>query len=364
MARYLVTGGCGFIGSHLIERLLAAGHEVRVLDDLSTGKRENLPDGVPVMVGDVADAGAVGAAMAGEDGKGVDGCFHLAAVASVDRSREAWLETHHANLSGTIAVFDAARRANPAGPVPVIYASSAAVYGDNPDMPLNEDAATRPLSAYGADKLGCELHARVADGVHGVPTAGFRFFNVYGPRQDPMSPYSGVISIFARRVARGEDVEIHGDGQQVRDFVFVGDVVRILALAMERRFAGAQVYNLCTGRATSLVMLLEVLQELCGSKVRRRHTEPRAGDIRMSIGDPSLMRSTFDTVCQVGLLQGLSATLTGRGPARAREARAAGPSARPGLVLGALVLAMMAFSTSGLVRGKLVGASASANWRV
>ena len=309
MARYLVTGGCGFIGSHLIERLLAAGHEVRVLDDLSTGKRENLPDGVPVTVGDVADAEAVRSAIAG-----VDGCFHLAAVASVDRSREAWLETHHANLSGTIAVFDAARRANPAGPVPVIYASSAAVYGDNTNTPLKEDELPRPLSAYGVDKLGCEMHARVAWAIQGVPTVGFRFFNVYGPRQDPMSPYSGVISIFARRVARGEDVEIHGDGQQVRDFVFVGDVVRILALTMERRFAGSQVYNLCTGRATSLVMLLEVLQELCNSKVRRRHTEPRAGDIRVSIGDPSLMRSTFDTMCQVGLLQGLSATLTGRMP--------------------------------------------------
>ncbi|CAO3359236.1 SDR family NAD(P)-dependent oxidoreductase [Azospirillum sp. TSA6c] len=314
MAHYLITGGCGFIGSHLADRLLADGHRVTILDNLSSGRLENKPSAAKLVVGDVADPDAVREAMAGDAGEGVDGVFHLAAVASVQKSRELWAETHRTNLLGTVTVFEAARDAKRGGPIPVVYASSAAIYGDNGNTPLNEDELPRPLSAYGVDKLGCEMHARVAWAIQGVPTVGFRFFNVYGPRQDPMSPYSGVISIFARRVARGEDVEIHGDGQQVRDFVFVGDVVRILALAMERRFAGAQVYNLCTGRATSLVMLLEVLQELCGSKVRRRHTEARAGDIRVSIGDPSLLRSTFDTVCQVGLLQGLSATLTGRMP--------------------------------------------------
>lgn len=314
MAQYLITGGCGFIGSHLADRLLADGHRVTILDNLSSGRLENKPEAAKLVVGDVADPDAVREAMAGDHGEGVDGVFHLAAVASVQKSRELWAETHRTNLLGTVTVFEAARDAKRGGPIPVVYASSAAIYGDNTNTPLKEEELPRPLSAYGVDKLGCEMHARVAWSIQGVPTVGFRFFNVYGPRQDPMSPYSGVISIFARRVARGEDVEIHGDGQQVRDFVFVGDVVRILALAMERRFAGAQVFNLCTGRATSLVMLLDVLQELCGSQVRRRHSEPRAGDIRVSIGDPSLMRSTFDTVCQVGLLQGLSATLTGRMP--------------------------------------------------
>ncbi|AWB09129.1 epimerase (plasmid) [Azospirillum humicireducens] len=314
MAHYLITGGCGFIGSHLADRLLADGHRVTILDNLSSGRLDNKPEAAALVVGDVADPDAVREAMAGDDGEGVDGVFHLAAVASVQKSRELWAETHRTNLLGTVTVFEAARDARRGGPIPVVYASSAAIYGDNTNTPLSEDELPRPLSAYGVDKLGCEMHARVAWSIQGVATVGFRFFNVYGPRQDPMSPYSGVISIFARRVARGEDVEIHGDGQQVRDFVFVGDVVRILALAMDRRFAGAQVYNLCTGRATSLVMLLDVLQELCGSNVRRRHSEPRAGDIRVSIGDPSLMRSTFDTVCQVGLLQGLSATLTGRMP--------------------------------------------------
>ncbi|MGH7152360.1 MAG: NAD-dependent epimerase/dehydratase family protein, partial [Acetobacteraceae bacterium] len=186
MATWLVTGGAGFIGSHLCDALLRRGDAVRVLDDLSTGKRENLPAGAELMIGDIADPAAVERALAG-----VDGCFHLAAIASVARGIDDWLGTHCTNLTGTITVFDAVRR----HPVPVIYASSAAVYGDCPAQPLTERAPTAPLSAYGADKLGCELHARVARQVHGITTVGLRFFNVYGPRQDPDSPYSGVISI-------------------------------------------------------------------------------------------------------------------------------------------------------------------------
>ncbi|MCW2243921.1 NAD-dependent epimerase/dehydratase family protein [Azospirillum canadense] len=313
MAHYLVTGGCGFIGSHLADRLIADGHRVTILDDLSTGRMENKPTLARLVVGDVADQEVVRRAM-----EGVDGVFHLAAIASVPRSREFWAETHRTNLSGTITVFEAARAARNGEPVPVVYASSAAVYGDNTATPLREDAVTRPLSAYGADKLGCELHARVAWEIHGVPTVGFRFFNVYGPRQDPASPYSGVISIFARKVSRGEDVTIYGDGQQVRDFVFVGDVVRFLARAMERGPQGAAqgvgVFNLCTGRATSLLMLLDVLQELCGSRVRRVHLPPRPGDIRVSIGEPARLRAAFEDVCRVGLLQGLGSTLTGEMP--------------------------------------------------
>ena len=314
MAHFLVTGGCGFIGSHLADQLIGNGHRVTILDDMSTGRLENKPLLAKLVVGDVADPDAVRQAI-----QGVDGVFHLAAVASVQRSRELWAETHRTNLSGTVTVFEAARNARNGNPVPVVYASSAAVYGDNTATPLREDAATRPLSAYGVDKLGCELHANVAWAIHGVPTTGFRFFNVYGPRQDPSSPYSGVISIFARRVAQGEDVTVFGDGEQVRDFVFVGDVVRFLVKAMEikameRRPQGAEVFNLCTGRPTSLLMLLEVLQELCASRVRRQHQPARAGDIRVSIGDPARLRATFGEGCRFGLLQGLSATLTGEMP--------------------------------------------------
>src|ERR1700760_1292517 len=157
MALYLVTGGAGFIGSHLVDALLARGDRVRVLDDLSTGKRENLDSRAVLTVGDVADAEAVAKAM-----DGVDGCFHLAAIASVELGNRDWLGTHRTNLTGAITVFDAARRAQPGRTVPVVYASSAAIYGDNPDLPLAETAAPRPMSAYGADKLGCELHGRGA----------------------------------------------------------------------------------------------------------------------------------------------------------------------------------------------------------
>ena len=248
MGFYLVTGGCGFIGSHLVDALAYAGHRVRVLDDLSTGKVENVSVPVELLVGDAGDRETVARAMAG-----VDGCFHLAAVASVVRANEDWCGTHRANLTATVNVMDAARSVR--CQVPVVYASSAAVYGDNPAVPLDEDATTRPLTAYGADKLGCELHARVAGQVHGVPTSGLRFFNVYGPRQDPSSPYSGVISIFADRMARGEGITVFGDGMQERDFVYVGDVVRHLIAGMEHADTDAAVYNVCTGRATTILEL-------------------------------------------------------------------------------------------------------------
>jgi len=231
----LVTGGCGFIGSHLVAALLARGDRVRVLDDLSTGRRENLAPGAELSEGDVADPAAVRAAMAG-----AAVCFHLAAIASVERGMTEWLTTHRANLSGTIAVFDAARAA---GRIPVVYASSAAVYGEQERLPIAEDAPTLPLSAYGADKLGCELHARVAGHVHGVPTMGLRFFNVFGARQDPGSPYSGVISIFCDRMSRGEGVTIHGDGGQTRDFIHVSDVVRGLVAAAGAANVSAPVVN-------------------------------------------------------------------------------------------------------------------------
>ncbi len=231
---YLVTGGAGFIGSHVCDALLARGARVRVLDDLSTGRRENVPAGAELLVGDAADPAVVRDATAG-----ISGCFHLAAIASVARGVEDWLGTHRANLTATITILDALRGRD----VPVVYASSAAVYGDCPVRPIDEAAPLRPLSAYGADKLGCELHARVATHVHRVPTAGLRFFNVYGPRQDPRSPYSGVISIFCERVRSGRAVQIHGDGGQTRDFVFVADVVAALLAAMDARpadVAGAE----------------------------------------------------------------------------------------------------------------------------
>jgi UDP-glucose 4-epimerase len=310
MALYLVTGGAGFIGSHLVDALLTRGDRVRVLDDLSTGKRENLDPAAELIVGDVADAACVAGAM-----QGVDGCFHLAAVASVELGNRDWLGTHRTNLTGAITVFDAARRARADRTVPVVYASSAAVYGDTPDLPLAETAATRPLSAYGADKLGCELHARVATLVHGVRTAGCRFFNVYGPRQDPASPYSGVISIFFNRIGQGQGITIFGDGGQTRDFVYVADVVQALLKAMgqdsggqhsrEQESVGPHVFNVCTGKTTSLLELAAAIGLVFGRTPAITFGAARAGDIRESLGDPGMTREVLGFSATLPIEEGL-----------------------------------------------------------
>jgi UDP-glucose 4-epimerase len=281
MATFLITGGCGFIGSHLSSALRARGDEVRVLDNLSTGHPDNLAPGAELIVADLTDPGALRAAMVG-----VDGCFHLAAIASVEKGTRDWYGTHRTNLSGTIATFDAAREESEVrgAPVPVVYASSAAVYGDPRSLPLREEDVPRPLSAYGADKLGCELHARIGGAVHGLQTAGLRFFNVFGPRQDPRSPYSGVVSIFCGRLARGEPLDIYGDGGQTRDFVNVSDVVAALLAASRHASAMAPVFNVCTGAGTSVLELTVHLGRIWGVEPEINYKPSRAGEIRHSVG--------------------------------------------------------------------------------
>jgi UDP-glucose 4-epimerase len=293
---FLVTGGCGFIGSHLCAALAARGDSVRVLDNLSTGSVDNLTPGAEFIRGDVADAETVRAAT-----EGVDGCFHLAAVASVERGVQDWLGTHRSNLSGTITVLDAARPRC----VPVVYASSAAVYGDQSVLPIAEDAPKRPLSAYGADKLGCEQHALVAGLVHDVPTFGLRFFNVFGPRQDPRSPYSGVISIFCDRLTRGEGVDVYGDGEQTRDFVFVADVVAALLAGMSAASTRAPVCNVCSGKPTSVLVLAQTIASVCGVTPVVRHRSPRSGEIRHSLGDPARLRAELGLGSPCELRDGL-----------------------------------------------------------
>jgi len=309
MATFLVTGGCGFIGSHLVDLLVRQGHRVRVLDDLSTGRTHNLAPEAELMIGDVADAAIVTLAM-----KGVTGCFHLAANASVQASAEDWLGSHRTNLTGTISIFDAAR----SRAVPVVYASSAAVYGDSGDQRLSEMAPTKPLSAYGADKLGCEAHGRVAASLHGVPNAGLRIFNVYGPRQDPASVQAGVISIFTARTMEGEPMPVHGDGEQTRDFIFVADVAAHLTAAMDRllerqrdgKAAASAVFNVCTGQATRIRDLAAMIARLSGRPLRLQSLPARTGDIRRSLGDPSAairhLRIAATTALEDGLRQTLS----------------------------------------------------------
>lgn len=283
---YLVTGGAGFIGSHICDTLILAGHTVSVLDDLSTGKRENLSAQAHFVQGDCADAQVVGPLVAQ-----ADGVFHLAAVASVQKSLQDWAVCSRTNQLASIVLLEAISKREKK--IPFVYASSAAVYG-NPDatrLPLKESTPLIPLSPYGADKLGSEIHATVARHLFAIPTLGLRFFNVYGSRQDPSSPYSGVISIFMNRIGRGQGVTIFGDGKQTRDFVHVFDVVKCLMAAMWVLEEGCQpdlsALNVCTGAAISLHQLVQEVAYACGATANITYAPAREGDILHSCGDVS-----------------------------------------------------------------------------
>jgi len=310
LGTYTITGGAGFIGSHLADALLAGGHSVRVLDDFSTGRIDNLDPRCEVIRGDVCDPAVVRSSMLG-----VSGCFHLAAIASVARANENWIGTHQVNLGGMINVLDASRHL--AG-IPVVYASSAAVYGRVTGV-ADEQTSAAPMTAYGADKRGCELHAQAGALVHGVPSLGFRFFNVYGPRQDPHSPYSGVISIFSKAIASGQPIQIHGDGQQTRDFIYVGDIVAFLLAGMEFLKRGQAddpaitglVLNACTGRETSINQLVGTLGGLIASQPKVSHGPSRPGDILRSVGSPTRAAGLLGIEARTELSAGLATTLQG-----------------------------------------------------
>jgi UDP-glucose 4-epimerase len=309
---WLVTGGCGFIGSHVVDVLLKAGDRVKVLDNLSTGFRDNVPTSAELIVGDVRHARAVTDAM-----EGVAGCFHLAAVASVQRCQEDWLASHNVNVGGLINILDASRSTR----TPVVYASSSAIYGANCDLPLKETAQPDPLSFYAADKLTDEHQVRIAARLLGIPSAGLRLFNVYGPRQQPSSPYSGVISIFAKRILEGSILPIHGDGQQTRDFVHVEDVAAAFLAAMRIADCAAPICNVCTGTATSLLRLVEIIEGVVNRRAVVEMQPARAGDVRFSQGSPGLLMELTDWSPRVSLEQGLKVLLGGLASAR-RQATA------------------------------------------
>lgn len=316
MSCYLVTGGAGFVGSHLVRTLIADGHAVRVLDDLSSGCRENIPGGVEFVKADITDAGAVVSAFAG-----VDGCFHLAAIASVEAAKRDWLRAHRVNLTGTINVFNAARLAHHYGGIPVVYASTAAVYGDCGKSVAAEQRTPAPLSAYGADKLGCELHARAAGQAYGLRTLGLRFFNIFGPGQDPRSPYCGVIAIFLDRLRQGEPIDVFGDGGQIRDFIYVDDAVAALQAALQAARTYAPVYNVCTGKGTTVRRLAETIAGLCQTELVARYRSARCSEIPASIGDPRLAAMELGFRAKISLSEGLALTvdaLAQRRPAVAR----------------------------------------------
>lgn len=304
MACFLVTGGAGFLGSHLVDALLSQGHLVRVLDDLSSGHRANLPRQIQFLPGDITDPTTVEEAF-----EGIDGCFHLAAIASVVRSNREWLRTHEVNLTGTLNILNQARRLRHRREIPIVYASSAAIYGDCGTVPIGEDTPVAPLSAYGADKRACELHARVAGAVHEIPTVGLRFFNLYGPRQDAKSPYSGVIALFADRLKLGEPVEIFGDGEQVRDFTYVGDAVGALDRALGAANTSAPVFNICTGKGTSVRALAETMAQLYRTDITAYYRPARSGEVRISVGDPRRAAEQLGFRAGTALADGLAITL-------------------------------------------------------
>jgi UDP-glucose 4-epimerase len=303
---YLVTGGCGFIGSHIVEALAGEGHAVRVFDNLSSGYRRNIDhiDGdVEFIEGDIRDSAAIDAATAG-----TDYVFHEAALVSVFDSVERPVDNNDINITGTLNVLEAARTH---GVKRIVMASSAAVYGNNPELPKREGMKPEPESPYAIGKIVGEYYFSVYHKLHGLETVALRYFNVYGPRQDPSSMYSGVISKFTD-VLRGDGTPtVFGDGQQTRDFVFVGDVVRANLLAMRSDEAGTgSVFNVGTGRQASLLDLLSVLGELTDRTVEPLFADARAGDIRHSVSAIDKARSTLGYAPQFELREGLQALLT------------------------------------------------------
>lgn len=300
-APILITGGAGFIGSHLADALLADGHAVRILDDLSTGKRSNLPLDNPrieLLQGDVADADLVRRAA-----QGCKAVVHLAAVASVQASVEDPVRTHQSNFIGTLNVCEAMREA---GIKRVVFASSAAVYGNNGEgESITEDTTKAPLTPYASDKLASEQYLDFYRRQHGLEPVVFRFFNIFGPRQDPSSPYSGVISIFAERIEKGLPITVFGDGEQTRDFFYVGDLVKLLVQALTQPQPAEGAINVGLNQATSLNQLLSNLSAVVGKLPDVSYGEPRSGDIRHSRADNQrlLARFKFDqpTPLRVGL---------------------------------------------------------------
>lgn len=300
----LVTGGCGFIGSHLVDALVHRGFRVRILDNFSTGKLTNLSlpvrQQVQVLIGNVSDPETVEVAM-----QGCDYVFHLAAIASVAKSMSEPVSTGRVNYGGTLNVLQAAQRCQVQR---VIYSGSAAVYGDEPTLPKQEAMPTCPISPYGVDKLASELMGHVYSQISGVEFVCLRYFNVFGPRQDATNPYSGVISIFCDRICRGISPHIYGDGLQSRDFVYISDVVEANLLAMEHPQAPGKTLNVGRGRATTLLEITAILSELTGNNCPPIHETARPGDIRHSLADNSALRA-LGWSPQISMHQGLQALI-------------------------------------------------------
>ncbi len=301
--RYIVTGGAGFIGSNLAE-CLARDHEVVIIDDLSSGRRENIAPfidcpGVTFIEGSVTDLDLLLEAF-----QGADGIFHQAAIASVPRSVEAPGETNAVNVSGTLNVLWAAKEC---GVPAVVTASTSAIYGDDPTFPKHETMAPEPLSPYAVSKLAGEHYGKVFSDLYGIRTVFLRYFNVFGPRQDPDSEYAAVIPKFITRLLTGKPPIIYGDGGQTRDFIFVGDVARANILAMESNASG--VFNIAGGRRISLNDLASILMEITGIHLQVLYEPPRPGDVRDSLADIARAQDAFGFSPDCTLDEGLRRTV-------------------------------------------------------
>jgi nucleoside-diphosphate-sugar epimerase len=303
MALYLVTGGAGFIGSHLCEELVRRGERVRVVDSLITGKRANLAHlpAVEFIEGDLADIGVAHRAAAG-----ADYVLHQAAIPSVPRSVSDPVTSNRANIDATLNILVAARDA---GVKRLVYAGSSSAYGDQPTLPKREDMPTRPLSPYALQKLVGEQYLSLFTKLYGLDTVTTRYFNVFGPRQDPSSPYSGVISLFIRALLEGRQPVIYGDGEQTRDFTYVANVVDGVLRACHAPGVAGEMMNVATGGRISLNELLRTLCDLVGVKTEAVFKDPRAGDVRDSQADISRAKALTGYVPVVDLREGLERTL-------------------------------------------------------
>jgi len=300
MRTFLVTGGAGFIGSHIAETLVERGDRVRVLDNLSTGHLGNFEgfrEKIEFVEGDLVDAKTVAEVV-----DGVDCVFHEAALASVPRSVEAPLDTNAACVTGTVTLLDAARKA---GVRRVVLAASSSVYGDQPNSSKRETDLPAPLSPYAAAKVSAEFYCQAFTATYALETVAIRYFNVFGPRQDPDSPYSAVIPLFITALLSGKRPVIYGDGRQSRDFTFVSDVVQANLLAADAANVAGRVLNAACGKSVDLLTLIDLLNRLLGTNVRPKHAAPRPGDVRESLADIIQARTLLGYEPQVDFEEGL-----------------------------------------------------------
>ncbi|MGB0036237.1 MAG: SDR family oxidoreductase [Candidatus Acidiferrales bacterium] len=301
--RYLVTGGAGFIGSNMVDEILRRGHEVVVLDDLSAGKEPNLAavrNKIDLRIGSITDLAAVQSAS-----KGVDYVIHLAARTSVPRSVKDPLETNRVNIDGTLNVLVAARDAKVRR---IVYAASSSAYGETPTLPKVETMQPEPISPYGVTKYVGELYAQVFGRVYALENASVRYFNVFGPRQDPTSQYSGVLSRFMLAVIEGQPPVVYGDGEQSRDFTYIQNVVDETLRACEAKGASGLVFNGGTGTRITINQVLKLLEKIAGKKIQAKYDPPRTGDIRDSQADISLARKILGYEPLVHFEEGLKRT--------------------------------------------------------